>query len=172
MRSRFLLVVGVCSWVVMVGSALPQDAEVDQAQLAATHQLLRVMELERTYTETIEAMVDVQIDANPTIAPFRDVMMRFFGKYMSWESLEDDIAKIYAEAFTAPEIKELTTFYESPVGNKAALLLPELTRQGAALGQKRVQEHMPELHEMIAEEYDRINGKEPAPKKEKPDDGK
>jgi hypothetical protein len=38
-------------------------------------------------------------------------------------------------------------------------LLPELTAEGAVLGQKRVQENIVELQQMIAEEAERLQKK-------------
>lgn len=117
--------------------------------IKAANELLLVMELEKTFSESIEQQVDLQIRQNPMIAPFREVMLEFFKKYMSWASLKDDMAKIYAEAFTVKEIQDLVVFYKTPTGKKAAQKLPELASKGAELGMTRVQKHMPELQNMI-----------------------
>ncbi len=45
-------------------------------------------------------------------------MKALFAKYMNWASLKDDMVKIYMAEFTAPELKELTAFYQTPVGKK------------------------------------------------------
>lgn len=41
-------------------------------------------------------------------------------------------------------------FYRTPLGQKMVTRLPLLLQKGAALGQKAVQEHLPELQEEIA----------------------
>ena len=68
---------------------------------------------------------------------------------MSWDSLKADYARIYAEAFTEDELRQIITFYKTPAGQKAINKIPMLMGMGAALGQKRVQENRAELQEMI-----------------------
>lgn len=154
-RSVILLGFVFLLWV-GTGIVGAQEAEISEEHLVAAHELLRAMLVDKTLGESIEKMVDVQIQQNPSIAPFRKVMLEFFSKYMSWESLKDDMAEIYAEEFSIQELKELTAFYRTPTGRKAALLLPQLMSKGAELGMRRVQEHMPELQQMIAKEAEKI----------------
>ncbi|MBN2641745.1 MAG: DUF2059 domain-containing protein [Victivallales bacterium] len=115
------------------------------------YELFKVMEMPVTYQESIEKMLEVQIKQNPSIAPLKDTMLKFFNKYMGWESMKEDMAKIYMKNFTDEELKELIIFHKTPVGRKTAMLMPVLTSEGAALGQKRVQENMHELQMMIKE---------------------
>jgi uncharacterized protein len=100
--------------------------------------------------------VDMQIKANAQIAPFRQVMLDFFAKYMSWDAMKDDMAKIYVEEFTLQELKDLTAFYKTPTGQKAALRVPQLMNKGADLGMRRVQDHMPELQKAVQDEAKRL----------------
>jgi hypothetical protein len=128
----------------------------DQVSLDATYKLFEAMELATTFEQTIIKSVDIQIQQNPQIAPFRKVMLDFFSKYMGWESMKYDMAKIYISKFSVEEINKLREFYETPLGKKTARLLPELTAEGAMLGQKRVQQNMDELQKMIAAEAERL----------------
>ncbi len=77
--------------------------------------------------------------------------MKFFNKYMSWASLEEDFLNIYTEAFTESELLALRDFYLTPVGKKSVRLMPELSAKGAMIGQTRVQENLPELMKMLEE---------------------
>ena len=148
---RMVIVLGL---VFLLGAGLvrAQETQGRQEHLAATHELLQAMHLDKTFEESMEKMIDVQLQQNPAIAPFKNVMLEFFSKYMSWESLKDDMAEIYLEEFSIQELKDLTAFYKTPTGQKAALRVPQLMSKGAELGMRRVQEHMPELQEMIAKE--------------------
>jgi len=123
-----------------------------EKQMAAAQELLMAMHLDKTFGESLQNMVDMQIRQNPQIAPFRQVMLDFFAKYMSWEAVRDDMAKIYAEEFTVEELKDLITFYKTPTGQKAAMKLPQLMNKGAELGMRRVQDHVQELQQAIAAE--------------------
>jgi hypothetical protein len=79
-------------------------------------------------------------------------MKAFLNKYMSWASLKDDMAKIYMAEFSESELNELTKFYQTPLGKKSIQKMPVLMTKGAEIGQKRVQEHLPELQAVLAAE--------------------
>ena len=118
-----------------------------------TYKLFTVMKLDKTFQETLDKMVDVQIVQNPSIAPAKATLMKFFEKHMGWESMKPELAKIYMKHYTDEELKELTTFYQTSVGQKTALIMPTISAEGAALGQKRVQDNMGELQEMLQKEF-------------------
>lgn len=124
----------------------------DQVKIRATHELFKAMDLASTFGLTISKMLDVQIKQNPKLAPLRKVMTKFFDKYMGWETMKDDMAKIYSAKFSLAEINELIAFYKTPIGKKMAKLVPELSAEGAALGQQRVQSNLHVLRQMIQEE--------------------
>jgi len=116
----------------------------------AAQELLESMDLEKNFSQTIDAMLDLQIQQNPALAQHRGAMKEFFDKYMSWSSLEGDFIKLYAEAFTEQELKELNVFYQSDVGKKSIRLMPEMTRKGGEIGQRRVNENIHELKKILA----------------------
>ena len=93
---------------------------------------------------------------NPTLVPFKNVMMQFFQKHMSYESLKPDMVKIYSDAFSASELKELIAFYRTPTGKKTIEKMPQLMAQGGQIGAKRVQDNIGELQQLIKEEAERI----------------
>ena len=123
------------------------EAEVEAAKL------MKVMDMDKVMNDSMSNMVDIQIQQQPTLAPFKSVMMKFFQKHMSWESLEFEFIYIYSQAFTA---QELTAFYETPTGKKTIEKMPQLMAQGAQIGAARVQENMQELQAMIKEEAERL----------------
>jgi hypothetical protein len=124
----------------------------DQAShRAAAEALLGLMNMDKVMTESLDTMLQMQIKQNPAIAPYEPQMRAFFKKYMSWESLKEDMIKIYLAEFTEEELKELLKFYQTPVGKKTIQKMPSLLAKGAELGQQRVQQHLPELQEAIQE---------------------
>ena len=118
--------------------------------------LLGIMGIDTALEQSIEQMLHVQLQQNPALAPYKNVLMEFFSKYMSYESLKPDMVKIYANAFSADELRELNDFYRTPVGMKTIELMPTLMGQGAQLGASRVQENIGELEQMIQAEANRI----------------
>lgn len=121
----------------------------DPAAMKAAEDLLKAMLTEENHTKTITQMLDLQIAQDPRIKPMRGVMQKFFRKHMGWDSMKPELMKIYAKRFTAAEIMEITQFYRTPTGRKAAKLLPEITTEAAQIGQSRVQGNMAELTQML-----------------------
>ena len=117
----------------------------------AAQDLLKSMNLSENFSKTIDNMLDLQIQQNPALESKRKAMKIFFDRYMSWQSLEGDFIRIYTESFTEGELKELTAFYNTPVGQKSVRLMPEMTKKGGEIGQKRVQENIHELVKIIQE---------------------
>jgi uncharacterized protein len=132
----------------------------------AAEQMLNLMDMPHILQKSVDEMVKVQVQQNPSIAPFETVMKQFLAKYMNWESLKPDMIKIYMDEFTEPELAELNKFYQTPVGKKTIERMPTLMSKGAQLGAQRVQAHMPELQAAIAEEAKKQGGApKPTPSK-------
>jgi len=117
----------------------------------AAESLLSMMNMDAVMGSAIDQMLAMQIKQNPAIAPYETEMKNFLKKYMSWAGLKDDMIKIYADEFTEAELGELSAFYQTPLGKKTLQKMPTLMAKGAELGQRRVQEHLPELTAAIAE---------------------
>ena len=124
----------------------------DASHLASVQELFKVMHMDETMAKSIDAMLDQQVKQNPLIGRFRAVMSAFLQKHMSWQSIEPEMAKIYMQEFTEAEIKEMTTFYKTPLGQKVITRTPGMMAKGAEIGQARVQQNMAELQKMIADE--------------------
>jgi hypothetical protein len=143
MKSLLPLLLAVCL-------LQPLTVRADEAShRKAAETLLGLMGMETLLNQSVDQMLQIQVQQNPQLAQFQPQMKAFLSKYMSWPSLKDDMAKAYMSEFTEPELNELTKFYQSPVGKKTVEKMPSLMQQGAQMGQKRVQEHLPELQAAI-----------------------
>ncbi len=132
------------------------NAVAEDSATAEAEELLRLMDTENLLQESINYMLDVQLQQNPGLLPYRGVMITFFQKHMSYQSLKPELLRIYSSAFTASELRDLAAFYKTPTGMKSLRVMPELTAEGAQIGAQRIQENMQELQAMIAEEANRI----------------
>lgn len=143
-------------WIGMLGLlsclvvAQPALADV-QSHKKAAEELLEVMKVQETFEQSIDEMLKVQLKANPGMEAFEPVLRKFFKKYMGWKTLKGDLVKLYLEEFSEKELRELVAFYRTKIGQKAATRMPALMSKGAEIGQNRVQEHMPELMQMMQE---------------------
>jgi hypothetical protein len=116
----------------------------------AVEEFFVVMKMKETSDKTIDQMLQMQMQQNPQLAQFKDVMAKFLRKHVSYESLKTEMVALYKAEFTEDEVKTLTEFYKTPVGQKAVSKLPTLVASGAQLGMQRVQMNMGELQQAIA----------------------
>lgn len=136
------------------------SAEAGAAQeigrLDAALRLLDAMDMRVNLANTVEQVTLAEVEKNPKLEPYKGVMLEFMNKYMGFDNIKSELADIYANAFTQTELEELARFYQTPVGKKILQKLPELTVEGARLGQRKVEEHLGELQVMISREAERI----------------
>jgi uncharacterized protein len=129
--------------------------------MAAAMDLMQAMNVEQTLAASIETVLHSQIQNHPDFRQFEGTMRAFFTRYMSWESLRDRYAAIYADAFTEAELREMAAFYRTPVGQKLSRATPDLMARGGALGEEAVRAHLPELQEMIMRQVQTSSGAKP-----------
>lgn len=125
----------------------------------AALRLLDAMDMRVNLANTVEQVTLAEVEKNPKLVPYKNVMLEFMGKYMGFDNIKAELADIYANAFTLTELEELARFYRTPVGKKILQKLPELTVQGARLGQHKVEEHLGELEILIRQEAERIQSR-------------
>jgi len=129
----------------------------DTASEVEAEKLLNIVGMEQVLEQSISQMLDVQLQHNTDLVPYKGVMLEFFAKYMSYESLKPDLLKMYSKAFTSEELKEINRFYATDTGKKAIEVMPALIAQGGQIGAMRVQDNIGELQAMIKAESERIN---------------
>lgn len=129
-------------------------AEADAKQAAAD--LIATTNMGPMLSKMMEQLVDEQLKKSPELLPYRQVMLNFFGKYMSLDNLKPALIDLYADAFTTAELQDIIRFYKTPSGKKSLQQLPDLMNRGGQIGVQMVQEHLPELRQMMADEALRI----------------
>ena len=139
-------------------SADAKPVEKDSHTLAI-EEFFSAMNMKETSDKTIDQMLAMQVQQQPQLASYKDVMTAFLRKHVSYEALKDDMVKLYKAEFTEDEIREMTAFYRTPVGKKAVSKLPTLTASGAQLGMNRVQSNMGELQQAIAKREAELKAK-------------
>ena len=79
-------------------------------------------------------------------------MRSFFARYLSWGEVRGDMVRVYALTYTEDELRQLATFYQTPLGRRLLETAPELASRSAELTQRRLMEHMPELQQQIMQQ--------------------
>jgi len=126
--------------------------------------LIKLTKVEQQMAASTEAVADAMTKGNPMLVPFRDVIVEWADKYLTWNAMLPEVAKLYKETFTESEIRELIAFYQTPVGQKVLARMPELTQKGFSIGATIGQAHSDELRQMIeakAKQLDEISKKKP-----------
>lgn len=133
----------------ILGNGAVADTEVSASHRQAAIDLIDLMGLEEQMMGGATAMVDVMSSQNPSLIPYRDVILEWSESIMTWEIFGPKMIDIYTEAFSEDELRDLVAFYKTPTGKKAITMMPELMQKGAQLGANEAQQHIPRLQQMI-----------------------
>ncbi len=153
MRTLTSLVFGLVVAVTVFSAAnvaVAQDAPAaDPQRLAAAKELMEATGI----TKQMDGMVAVmgegfrkgarEASGSAAANKVGDVFDAHMKRLLSYrEAMIDEFAVIYAQRFTAEELKTVTDFYKSPTGQKFIAASPELMQAGAAIGIKYSQKAM------------------------------
>ncbi len=131
-------------------AATPVPTPNAAASAAAAQDLFKAMKLQAGLNDTTAAMIDSEISRNPGLTPYRDVMLDWLRKYMTWDAMLPELTKMYTESFSEAELKQMAAFYGSPAGQKALEKMPEMMQRTAMAGAKISQPHTDELRASMA----------------------
>jgi len=134
----------------------PKTTVSAHAANSAAYTLLATMNMKESYEGMIKRITQMQVQSNPQLQKIAPMIEAFFTKYMGWEAQRGDIAALYAKNYTTEELKELSKFYQSPLGQKTIQIMPQLAAASAKIGQSKMMEHMPEMKAMIEAELKKI----------------
>ncbi|MGY4538800.1 hypothetical protein ACVW0P_003223 [Mucilaginibacter sp. UYNi724] len=150
MKYRFLIIA-----LLICGALKAQTTAISPSRLKAAEDVLVASGAGNQLKENMSAMVtqasaNVPEDKKPK---FIEIMNTFMSKYMNWDLMKDQMAAIYAQEFSEKELKDLATFYRSPLGVKLNQKQPALFQKSALIGQQAVQSHQAELQQMMQEAF-------------------
>jgi uncharacterized protein len=132
-------------------ASAPALAQPTPQQTAAAVDLLEASGQQAIFESATETMLRAQMESNPQLREFEPVMRAFFARYMNWDVLKDDYARIYAERFTVDEMRQIAAFFRTPVGSKLARETPGMMEEGGRLGERSVEANLGELQRMLME---------------------
>lgn len=143
--------------IVLLTFAAPLAAqEPTPGQLRAAERLVAVMQLESSWGPVTEQMVGYMRQALPDTGrlsgepsrQYRETMAselrEMFTEKMSWERMKPEYVRLYASLYTEDELRQLTAFYESPVGQKSIRIQPEVTARLLGIAQRLMAQPAPQ----------------------------
>ena len=77
---------------------------------------------------------------------------RIFSDPTLMDALIDEMVPLYTNNYTVAEIKEMTVFYQSPVGRKMMALTPKLSAEGMAVAQRVMMPRIAKLMQDMAQD--------------------
>ncbi|HEX8320046.1 DUF2059 domain-containing protein [Longimicrobium sp.] len=125
---------------------------VSAASLSLARELTTLMDLAGNASVGVDVMLDAMQAQNPELAQFRAVLQRWARTIFSTEEAAVAFARIYAEAFTEAELRDLVTFMRTPSGRRFAAAQGELARRGSEVGKRLAEENQGELMQMLQAE--------------------
>ncbi|MFD1468865.1 DUF2059 domain-containing protein [Hymenobacter caeli] len=140
--------------------AATAPAPLPEAQRQAALDFLAAIQIKQQMERQIEKIVEaqaaaqVQLAGNPPEAKAAQVaameqMRSFYQKAMSWEVVREDLVQAYGTTFTTTELKDLTAFYRSDLGQVYLRKQPEAGKLVAAATQRRTLALMPEMQRIM-----------------------
>ncbi len=146
---RRAAILGVAMICFLPLAAWSQEPKPVSSHKQATLDLIQVMGIEKNTMAGANAMLNVMLDQNSQMEPYRDVLTRWAQKTLSWERMGPRMIDLYMKAFTEAEIRELIVFYKTPTGQKSLQQMPMLMEEGAKIGAELAQENQSELEAAI-----------------------
>ncbi len=142
-----------------VASPAQPAAAVNQEALTEAYEMLEIMGMDKTYMKTIDKMLAAQEKMiHPALRNDREkmdkynrIMREFMLKYVGWDKIRDDIARLYVRHYTAEEIRDIKKFYLTPVGQKTLRIMPQIAADTVRLTNDRILPHAQELQGKITE---------------------
>ncbi|HVG52261.1 MAG TPA: DUF2059 domain-containing protein [Xanthobacteraceae bacterium] len=94
------------------------------------------------------------VQGRPEVAKDFDAIQPMMIELVNARAAEliDGMALIYAQNFTAAELRDITAFYRAPTGQKLLEKLPAIAQQSMFIGQKFGESLMGDLRPRIIEE--------------------
>ncbi len=127
------------------GAAAQDTVSVTPSHQAAGERLLRAMHTEEMLARTMELMFSSMLEQDPEMAEMEDILREFVAEAVDWETMGPLMLQVYVETYTEEELNAMAAFYETPMGQRIVLKMPELTARTSLLSQQQMQERMPEL---------------------------
>lgn len=143
MIGRFLLLFTLAAAV-----ARPLAAqEPTPGQIRAAERLVAAMHLESSWGPMQEQMIrqfqPAATDTSRYGAELARQLRETFAQKLTWQRVGPEYVKLYASLYTEDELRQLTAFYESPVGQKSIRINSQATAKTFEMVQRLIAQPTP-----------------------------
>ena len=127
----------------------PAFDEEEERHYRAAAEFLEMLGMEKRAEETVAAAVAEYLKGNPRPAGQVDLVRTFYGKYLGWAALENEMADLLTAEFSEKEIGRMMEAARTEAGRETPLPVLDLYREGVSMGKARALEHMKELEAIL-----------------------
>ena len=117
-------------------------------EIAAARDLLEASNTRENFIRAMELGME-QGGMGELTPEVRRVLREFMDEHFRYEDMEPDFIRVYADAFTEQELRDLAAFYRTPLGRRVVETLPEITAASQRIAMERMQSVMPQLMQAI-----------------------
>jgi len=159
MRKKMLTMVVL---TLIASTAVAQVPAAKDEKTALALQLIEVTHFDRTIQNMrtqVRSMASAQLEplakceaAKPVMTDFGNKLGDITAQALESDDFKVDVAAVYAEVFSADELKQIIDFYKSPLGVKLLDKMPQLMQKAMLITQDRMKSVMPKI-EQLGEEY-------------------
>jgi uncharacterized protein len=129
---KLMRAIGAGAFCLSVAMTSPAAFAADAASMATAKQLLTITGATTVFNPLIAGVVEqsrlLYLQQNPGVGKdLNEIATKMRADLQPrFAELVDEMAKMYADAFTQQELKDILTFYQSPVGKKLLDQQPKL----------------------------------------------
>ena len=137
-----------------------------QTHRQAAEEVLRLTKVDKMLGPLIDQIQQVQIqqlqqmnlsrEAYSAAQRYLQRINDLVAREMQWQEIKNDYIKLYTDAFTEQELRQLIQFYSTPLGHKVVEKMPVLMEQSMQLGQKKMMKIKPEIQALSEEMFQEI----------------
>ncbi len=120
-----------------------------KTSLQEAEKLLDEINLEKVYKAAVNNSTYRLIRANSKFKKVEGKIRSFYQKYIGWDSMKKDLAKLYAKYYTAQELRDIAAFYKTKTGKKVLATMGKLTYEGQMITRKKLEPHIAELRKIL-----------------------
>jgi hypothetical protein len=117
-------------------------------EMAAVRELLEVSRTRENFIRALELGME-QGGMGELTPQVRQVLREFMDEHFRYEDLEPEMIRIYTDLYTEEDIRGMTAFYRTPLGQRMIETLPELSAASQRMAQERLQSVLPQLMQAI-----------------------
>ncbi len=146
----------------LVFASVPVAHADDASKQAKVHELFQIMKLDQisaqmmnqamgiTHSVMSQQLSGLKItpDQQQNLNTFRAKVEKYVMDTQSWQNLEPQYAKIYADIYTEQEIDDMVAFYRSPTGRAVIEKSPLVIKESSAMAQQNMAAMLPVIQKM------------------------